>query len=91
MEGNYVVKELIETKRKKNGEVHIVYRTLLVEENTNTHTLVNRLLSTDYADKVIVITDNVVPFPNTPASFQQTQVDFVVEVEEIGDPSKIGG
>ena len=36
MEGNYVVKELIETKRKKNGEVHIVYRTLLVEENTNT-------------------------------------------------------
>ncbi len=27
-----------------------------VEENTNTHTLVNRLLSTDYADKVIVTT-----------------------------------
>lgn len=27
-----------------------------VEENTNTHTLVNRMLSTDYADKVIVTT-----------------------------------
>jgi len=27
-----------------------------VEENTNTHTLVDRLLSTDYADKVIVTT-----------------------------------
>ena len=27
-----------------------------VEENTNTHTLVRRLLSTDYADKVIVTT-----------------------------------
>ena len=49
------------------------------------------IMDAKYADKVIVITDNVVPFPNTPASFQQTQVDFVVEVEEIGDPSKIGG
>jgi type I restriction enzyme R subunit len=27
-----------------------------VEENTNTYTLVERLLSTDYADKVIVTT-----------------------------------
>ena len=42
-----------------------------------------------YADRVIVVTDNLVPFPCIPWQVQGNNVDFVVEVEEIGDPSKI--
>ena len=42
-----------------------------------------------YADRVIVVTDNLVPFPCIPWQIQGNNVDFVVEVESIGDPSKI--
>ncbi len=42
-----------------------------------------------YADKVVAITDCLVPFPNFPAHISMTQVDYVVEVDAIGDPKKI--
>ncbi|MDZ7338599.1 MAG: citrate lyase subunit alpha [candidate division KSB1 bacterium] len=42
-----------------------------------------------YADKVVVITDNLVPFPCYPWSIQGGNVDYVVQVEAIGDPSRI--
>ena len=42
-----------------------------------------------YADKVVVITDDLVPYPNTPNSISERNVDFVVEVESVGDSSKI--
>ncbi|HEV2395783.1 MAG TPA: citrate lyase subunit alpha [Candidatus Sulfotelmatobacter sp.] len=42
-----------------------------------------------YADHVIVVTDNLVPFPCVPWQIQGNNVDYVVEVESIGDPSKI--
>ena len=42
-----------------------------------------------YADRVIVVTDNLVPFPCIPWQIQGNNVDYVVEVESIGDPSKI--
>jgi citrate lyase subunit alpha/citrate CoA-transferase len=42
-----------------------------------------------YADHVIVVTDNLVPFPCVPWQIQGNNVDFVVEVETIGDPAKI--
>jgi citrate lyase subunit alpha/citrate CoA-transferase len=42
-----------------------------------------------YADYVIVVTDNTVPFPCIPWQIQGNNVDFVVEVDSIGDPSKI--
>lgn len=42
-----------------------------------------------YADRVIVVTDNIVPFPCVPWQIQGNHVDFVVEVESIGDPTKI--
>ncbi len=42
------------------------------------------------AGKVVVITDTLVPYPCCPASISQQYVDFVVEVEQIGDPAKIG-
>ena len=43
----------------------------------------------DYADKVVAITDTLVPFPNFPAHISMTKVDYVVEVDAIGDPNKI--
>lgn len=42
-----------------------------------------------YADKVIVVTDSLVPFPCTPWQIQGNNVDYVVEVDSIGDPAKI--
>lgn len=42
-----------------------------------------------YADRVVAITDTLVPFPNIPASISMTNVDYVCVVDEIGDPSKI--
>ncbi len=42
-----------------------------------------------YADKVVVITDTLVPFPNKPCSISCVDVDYVVRVEEIGNPRKI--
>ena len=42
-----------------------------------------------YADHVIVVTDNLVPFPSIPWQIQGNNVDHVVEVESIGDPAKI--
>lgn len=42
-----------------------------------------------HADHVVVITDSVVEYPNMPASLTQQQVDWVVQVDEIGDPNKI--
>lgn len=43
----------------------------------------------EYADKVVIITDNLVDYPNTPISIPQTQVDYVVVVDEIGNPDGI--
>ncbi len=42
-----------------------------------------------FAEKVIVVTDNLVPFPCIPWQIQGNNVDVVVEVDSIGDPSKI--
>jgi citrate lyase subunit alpha/citrate CoA-transferase len=42
-----------------------------------------------YADHVIVVTDNLVPFPCIPWQIQGNNVDAVVVVDTIGDPSKI--
>jgi citrate lyase subunit alpha/citrate CoA-transferase len=42
-----------------------------------------------YAERVIVVTDNLVDFPCIPSQIQGNNVDFVVEVDSIGDPSKI--
>jgi citrate lyase subunit alpha/citrate CoA-transferase len=42
-----------------------------------------------YADHVIVVTDNLVPFPCVPWHIQGNNVDYVVEIDSIGDPSKI--
>ena len=42
-----------------------------------------------YADKVIVITDNLVPYPLLDVSIGEDLVDYVVSVDAIGDPAGI--
>jgi len=42
-----------------------------------------------YAKQVIVVTDNIVEYPCVPNSIRQSFVDYVVEVDSIGDASKI--
>lgn len=42
-----------------------------------------------YADKVVAVTDCLVPFPNIPASISMVNVDYVCKVDAIGDPAKI--
>ncbi|MEA5012812.1 MAG: citrate lyase subunit alpha [Angelakisella sp.] len=42
-----------------------------------------------YADKVVVITDTLVSFPNKPSSISCVDVDYVVVVDQIGNPDKI--
>ena len=47
------------------------------------------MMDAKYADYVIVVTDDLVDFPNMPASVEAIDVDAVVVVESIGDPKKI--
>ncbi len=42
-----------------------------------------------YADNVIVLTDNIVSYPNVPFGISQRVVDYVVRVNEVGDAAKI--
>ena len=47
------------------------------------------MMDAEYADKVVVVTDCLVDFPNYPASVKAIDVDAVVVVDSIGDPKKI--
>ncbi len=42
-----------------------------------------------WADKVVVVTDNLVPFPCHPWSIEGGNVDYVVQIDSIGDPAQI--
>lgn len=42
-----------------------------------------------YGDKVVIITDDLVEYPNTPNSISERNVDYVVVVDSVGDSSKI--
>ena len=47
------------------------------------------LADSQYAHMVIVVTDNLIPFPCIPWQIQGNYVDYVVEMEQIGIPEKI--
>jgi citrate lyase subunit alpha/citrate CoA-transferase len=47
------------------------------------------LADSQYANKVVVVTDNLVPFPCIPWQIQGNYVDYVVVVEKVGIPEKI--
>jgi citrate lyase subunit alpha/citrate CoA-transferase len=42
-----------------------------------------------YANKVILLTDNIVGYPNVPFGIPQSHVDYIVKVDAIGDPKGI--
>ena len=42
-----------------------------------------------YAKKTIILTDHIVPYPNAPFGIPESDVDYIVEVEKIGDPAGI--
>lgn len=43
----------------------------------------------EFADKVIIITNNIVSYPNAPWAIPEHDVDYVVRVDDIGDPKGI--
>ncbi|MBT1713349.1 citrate lyase subunit alpha [Enterobacter dykesii] len=47
------------------------------------------MVDAKYARKVVLLTETLKPFPNLPASIVQDQVDYVVQIESVGDPAKI--
>lgn len=48
------------------------------------------MVDAHFASKVVVLTEQLLPFPNMPASLVQDQVDYIVQVDRVGDPAKIG-
>jgi len=42
-----------------------------------------------YARQVVLLTEDLVDFPNHPASISQDRVDWIVKLDEVGDSSKI--
>jgi citrate lyase subunit alpha/citrate CoA-transferase len=47
------------------------------------------LADSQYAENVIVVTDNLIDFPCVPWQIQGNYVDFVVVMDKIGEPEKI--
>ena len=47
------------------------------------------MVDAKYADKVVAITDSLMPYPKTPISIPLTDVEYVVVVDAIGDPEGI--
>lgn len=47
------------------------------------------LADSEYAEHVIVVTDNLVPFPCVPWQIQGQHVDQVLVVDKVGEPAKI--
>jgi citrate lyase subunit alpha/citrate CoA-transferase len=47
------------------------------------------LADSQYADKVIVVTDNLIPFPCVPWQIHGNYVDYVVVLDRVGLPEKI--
>ncbi|MGY3959866.1 citrate lyase subunit alpha [Aeromonas popoffii] len=47
------------------------------------------MVDAHFARHVVLMTEELVPFPNMPASLVQDQVDYIVKVESVGDPAKI--
>ena len=45
----------------------------------------------EFANTVVLLTEEIVGYPHHPASIPQDQVDLIVKVDEVGDPKKIGG
>ncbi|MCU9778222.1 citrate lyase subunit alpha, partial [Enterococcus faecalis] len=47
------------------------------------------MVGAKYADQVVITTDTLVPYPNTPISIPQKDVAYVVAIDASGDPDGI--
>lgn len=47
------------------------------------------MVDAQFAKKVVLLTEDIVGYPNHPGSIRQDQVDYIVKVDEVGDPTKI--
>lgn len=47
------------------------------------------MVDAQFAKNVVLLTEDMVAYPNNPASIRQDQVDYIVKVDEVGDPTKI--
>ncbi len=52
-------------------------------------TLAYSVTDAQYADYVVAVTDNIVPYPACPIEITQDYVDYILNVDSIGDPSGI--
>jgi citrate lyase subunit alpha/citrate CoA-transferase len=85
----------------QDGEVHIdiaVIAAPTADPFGNAHGLTGpaacgllgfALADSQYADRVIVVTDNLIDFPCVPWQIQGNHVDFVTTMDAIGDSNKI--
>jgi citrate lyase subunit alpha / citrate CoA-transferase len=48
------------------------------------------MMDAKYAKYVVALSETLEPYPNMPSSISQEEVDCIVLVDEVGDPSKIG-
>lgn len=47
------------------------------------------VVDAQHAKHVVLLTEEIAPYPNTPRSIRQDQVDAIVVVDEVGDPARI--
>jgi len=86
----------------KSGELHIDVAFLAAPScdefgNANGYTgksicgsLGYAKVDAQYADKTVLVTEQIMPYPFMPASLHQDDVDLIVTVDRVGDPDKIG-
>ncbi|EHQ8139812.1 citrate lyase subunit alpha [Escherichia albertii] len=48
------------------------------------------MVDADNAKQVVMLTEELLPYPHNPASIKQDQVDLIVKVDRVGDAAKIG-
>ena len=60
-----------------------------VGANTKCGSLGYAMVDAANADQVVLLTDDIRPYPNMPASIKQQEVDYIVKLDVIGDPDGI--
>ena len=60
-----------------------------VDGNAACGTLGYAISDAEYADQTIAITDNLVPYPACPIQISQSFIDYVLQIDSIGDPKGI--
>lgn len=46
------------------------------------------MVDADNAKQVVMLTEELLPYPHNPASIEQDQVDLIVKVDRVGDAAK---